>query len=222
MTSFPAISEGKIGAFDFTHLTRIFRAVEEFERIRPFIVTAGDVDIDNASEVEHESALWAILGDSQTVPEDDELVEYEWDSAQITDTTFAPIPNGESSTVGGDSFANAAIVLPGNIARVYAFRDTTGAVRYFVSRPTGQAFGVKVTSDGGDAGGSGSSASWTYTVTDDDNTELGTGLSPTINFRPPIGKMLAAPDGSRGLAMYAASGALELLIVGEKASTETC
>jgi hypothetical protein len=79
-----------------------------------------------------------------------------------------------------------------------------------VAHPGIDTFPVKVTNDGGSAGGPTTLCSFTYTVTDLDGTLLkkdaagtdATGMTPEFNMRGTKGLMVAAPDNSYGQAFY--------------------
>lgn len=212
---FPSLTAGQIGQVTWQHLNRIFAAVEGFERVKGDIETLRDAGLFNP----HTSEFFAVLGASQ---DNGTGTEFAFDEAKLTGDSFSTLTNGESSNEGGTAFDNPALVIPGNVARVYSFRDSTGATRYAVERAAAGVFVVKVTKDGGAAGSSVSAATWTYTVTDDDNNVLATEQTPLISFRPTVGKVLFAANGSRGLATYNGAGTFELLVVGERPSTGSC
>lgn len=79
-------------------------------------------------------------------------------------------------------------------------------------------FPVTVSQTGGSAGDATTACSFTYTATDLDANELGTGMSPTW-ARPAAGAMVAA---THGLGYYDSTGAFVLYQVDEQPDVVSC
>lgn len=84
-------------------------------------------------------------------------------------------------------------------------------------------FPVRVTQDGGSAGNSTTTCSFTYTVKDIRNNTLGTGMAPAFSPARVIQcACTKAPDDSYGTAFYDKTGAVALGFVQETQQQTNC
>lgn len=107
--------------------------------------------------------------------------------------------------------------IASEIVPIEVFRsiNLSGSVYWLFAAPsrTGEMFAVNLTQDGGSDGNATTQASWTYTATDLDGVQRGTGLTPKLQ-RPAVGKV-ANGDGKVGQGYLDADGAFQLFSANE-------
>lgn len=105
-TPLPNLSEGKLGRLDFRHINRVFRAVEQFERMLPMIRALVGADDSQAFDwmpvrIRDNQALSGATNRYQY-----SWIEVEWNPAASPADEWDDKSGGLSSTVSANNFAN--------------------------------------------------------------------------------------------------------------------